>query len=94
MPPSLFIYYTLMKHTYNILYMQFVECRYYFLHSFRSVEGLPWDAEPRFELGPALQQADAQLSEPRSTLKVRSGFPLISRFFSSEKLIAGFRNIL
>jgi hypothetical protein len=32
------------------------------------VEGLLWGAEPRFELGPAVQQADALLSEPRGTL--------------------------
>ncbi len=31
---------------------------------FRSVEGLLWGAGPRFEIGPALQQADALLSEP------------------------------
>ncbi len=32
------------------------------------MEGLLWGAEPRFELGPAGQQADALLSEPRRTL--------------------------
>jgi hypothetical protein len=37
-------------------------------HGFRSVEGLLWGAELRLELGPALQQADALLSEPRRTL--------------------------
>ncbi len=30
--------------------------------------GPPWDAEPEFELGPAVQQADALLSERRRTL--------------------------
>jgi hypothetical protein len=35
-------------------------------------------AEPTFELGPALQQADALLSEPRRTL-LQWGLPL---FFS------------
>ncbi len=35
---------------------------------FCSVEGHLWGAEPRFELGPAVQQADALLSEPRRTL--------------------------
>ncbi len=35
-------------------------------HCFSSVEG--WCAEPRFELGPAVQQAGALLSEPRRTL--------------------------
>ncbi len=38
------------------------------LITFRSVEGLLWGTEPRFELGPAVQQADALLSEPRRTL--------------------------
>ncbi len=38
-----------------------------FPHSFRSVEGLLSGVKPRFELGPALQQADALLSEPRSS---------------------------
>jgi hypothetical protein len=37
-------------------------------HGFRSVGGLLWGTEPRFELGPALQQADVLLSEPRRTL--------------------------
>ncbi len=36
---------------------------------FRSVEGLLWGAEPRFELGPAVQQAGALLSEPHRTLE-------------------------
>jgi hypothetical protein len=40
-------------------------------HFFRSVEGLLWGAEPRFELGPALRQADALLCEPRRTLEPR-----------------------
>jgi hypothetical protein len=31
-------------------------------HGFRSVEGLLCDAEPKFELGPALQQSYALLS--------------------------------
>ncbi len=38
------------------------------LIAFRSVEGLLWGAEPRFELGPAVQQAGALLSEPHRTL--------------------------
>ncbi len=32
------------------------------------VEGLHWGAEPRFELGAALQQPEALLTEPRRTL--------------------------
>ncbi len=38
------------------------------LIAFRSVEGLLWGAEPRFEPGPAVQQAGALLSEPHRTL--------------------------
>jgi hypothetical protein len=34
------------------------------------VEGLLWGAEPRFELGPAVQQAGALLSEPHRTLNI------------------------
>ena len=37
-------------------------------HCIRSVEGLLWGAEPRFELGPAVQQANALQSEPHCTL--------------------------
>jgi hypothetical protein len=40
-------------------------------HCFRSVESLLWGAEPRFELGPALQQAYALLSELRCTHVVK-----------------------
>jgi hypothetical protein len=39
-----------------------------FIASARSVEGLLWGAEPRFELGPALQQANALLIAPRQIL--------------------------
>jgi hypothetical protein len=39
------------------------------LIAFRSVEGFLWGAEQRFELGPAVQQADALHSEPRHPLK-------------------------
>ena len=41
------------------------------LHRFRSAEGLLWGAEPRFELGPALQQADALQFAPRRTLNFK-----------------------
>jgi hypothetical protein len=47
---------TLTEHTYNILCIILAECRSWSL-IFRSVEGLLWSAEPRFEFGPALQQA-------------------------------------
>jgi hypothetical protein len=42
-------------------------------HGFRSAEGLLWGADQRFELGPALQQADALLYESRCTLRLISG---------------------
>ncbi len=49
-------------------------------HGFRSVKGLLWGAEPRFELGPALQQGDALLFEPRRTQKPRSTLDLHQHF--------------
>jgi hypothetical protein len=57
------------------------------LTAFRSVEGLLWGAEPRFELGPAVQQADELLSVPCCTLvqiqkrclECDYNFPAISR---------------
>ncbi len=63
-----FYYFTLIKHTYIILLILFVEYHSWSPHCFRSVEGLLWGAEQGFELGPAIQQADALLSEPRRTL--------------------------
>jgi hypothetical protein len=42
----------------------------YFPHGFRSVEGLLWGAEPRFELGPALQQGEALQFKPRRALSL------------------------
>ncbi len=50
----------------TVLLVEYHSC---FPHCFRSVDGLLWGAEPRFELGPSLQQADALLSEPRRTLR-------------------------
>ncbi len=52
---------------YNIYLLlgEYLSC---YLHCFRSVDGLLWGAEPRFELGPAVQQADALLPVPRRTL--------------------------
>ncbi len=38
------------------------------LIAFRSIEGLLWVAEPKFEPGPAVQQAGALLSKPHRTL--------------------------
>ncbi len=65
---SFFIYFTLSEHTYNIYICNSMRTASSFLHRFRSVEGLLWGAEPRFELGPALQQADALQFAPRRTL--------------------------
>ncbi len=39
-----------------------------FLHCSSLSRGPPWGAEPGFELWPAIQQADALLSELRRTL--------------------------
>ncbi len=53
-------------------------------HGFRSVEGLLWGSKPKFELGPAVQQADALLSEPPPHLScillsnIRANFVLVS----------------
>jgi hypothetical protein len=64
---------------YVIQYIILVERHSLYPHSFRSVEGLLWGAEPRFELGPAIEQADtphpslchaAPLAVPRRTLTV------------------------
>ncbi len=39
-----------------------------FPHFYPLSRGPPWDADPGFELGPAVQQTDALLSELRRTL--------------------------
>jgi hypothetical protein len=49
-------------HTYTTRRVPVPSC---YPHGFRSVAP---SSEPRFQLGPALQQADALLSEPRRTL--------------------------
>ncbi len=41
----------------------------FFIACFAQTEKPPWGAEPRFELGPAIQQASALSTEPRCTLK-------------------------
>jgi hypothetical protein len=66
---TLFIYFDIYRaYIQYFLYIILVECHSWSPHCFRSVEGLlVWGAEPRFELGPAIQQADALLSEPRRT---------------------------
>jgi hypothetical protein len=61
--------FTLIEQTYNIyMYILLVENRPCYPHCFRSEEGLLWGAEPRFEFGAAVHQADALLSyKPRRT---------------------------
>ncbi len=64
LPLFLFIF-TLFEQTYNgYIYGTTRRVPSCCPHGFRSVEGLLWGAEPKFELGPAVQQADALLSEP------------------------------
>jgi hypothetical protein len=58
LPVFLFINFTLIEHTVH-LYIVLVEYHSCCPHGFRSVESLLGGAEPRFELGPALQQAAA-----------------------------------
>ncbi len=65
---TLFIYFYINRADIQYFYILLGENHSCYLHCFRSVEGLLWGAEPRFELGPAVQQADALLSEPRRTL--------------------------
>jgi hypothetical protein len=52
------------------LYILIVQCHSCCPQGFRSVEGLLWGAEPRFELGPPIQHADALLSESSRTLEI------------------------
>ncbi len=54
--PLFLFTFTLIEQTYNIYLYH--SC---YPHCFRTVVGLLWRAEPRFDLGPALQQADALL---------------------------------
>ncbi len=64
------IYYYINRADIQYLYILLGEYHSCYLHCLRLVEGLLWGAEPRFELGPAVQQADAQLSKPRRTLRL------------------------
>ncbi len=64
----LFIYFYINRANIQYLYKLLIEYHSCYPHCFRSVKSLLWGAEPRFELGPALQQADALLSEPGRTL--------------------------
>ncbi len=86
--PFFFIYFYINRADIQYLYKLLVEYRYHSCsHCFRSVQGLVWGAEPRFEFGPALQQADALLSEPRRTLKPRND-SLCSWWWIVRRLLA------
>ncbi len=58
-----YIHFTLIEHT-NNNYIYTTRAALVFPHSFRLVAGLLWGAEPRFELGPALQQAALSHAAP------------------------------
>jgi hypothetical protein len=49
----------------------FADCPLLIPHCSWLSRGPPWGAEPGFELGPAVQQADALLSELRRTLDLQ-----------------------
>ncbi len=70
MLPLFFIYFYINRVDIQCLYTVYYSSSTLLLSSWLplGVEGLLWGAEPRFELGPALQQADALLYEPRRTL--------------------------
>jgi hypothetical protein len=63
----LFFFYTI--DTYIIYSKTFAKLRHISISSQLSAQRAepPWGAEPRFELGPALQQANALPTEPRCT---------------------------
>jgi hypothetical protein len=61
---TLFIYFYNNRSNIQYLYILLIEYYSCYPHCFRSVESLLWGAEPSFEPGPALQQADALLYEP------------------------------
>jgi hypothetical protein len=62
------------------LYILLIENPSWYPHCIRSVEGLLWGAEPRFKLGPAVQQANALQSQPHRTLsEPLCGTRLLSR---------------
>ncbi len=67
--PLFLIYFYINRAVIQYLYILLVGNHSCYPHCIRSVEGLLWGAEPRFELGPAVQQADALQSEPHRTLR-------------------------
>ncbi len=71
----LFLLIFILVHTFIVTFIQynhqssFAEAFLHFLLCFFSLRGKPpWGAKPRFELGPALQQATRHPIEPRCTL--------------------------
>jgi hypothetical protein len=63
----------------------------------------PWGAEPRFELGPALQQASALPTKPRCTLftdyfygftSPRPPFSFYPDFVSFSSNVSAFRHVI
>jgi hypothetical protein len=74
MPLFLFIFILYITFIHSITFMwyihpsSFAEVPLYLLIAGQQWEKPPRGAEPRIELGPTLQQADAQTTEPRRTL--------------------------
>jgi hypothetical protein len=67
--PLFFIYIIFNNHSHNTIIHSFILHLSPRPHRFFAQQGdPPWDAEPRIELGPALQQADALSTELRRTL--------------------------
>jgi hypothetical protein len=56
-------------------------------HAFRSVEGLLWGAEPRFELWPALLKADAPEDEFKQKHRGGYNFHLFSESTPKSALL-------
>ncbi len=67
----------LSRHTISYIYYS-LSTTLVLLIAIRSVESLLWGAEPRFEPGPAVQQAGALLSEPHRTLNLSHTAPYLS----------------
>jgi hypothetical protein len=64
---KLFIFLLQYIHSYNHSLITFAEAHFHIFTAAGSVGGTTWGAEPRFELGPALQQASVLPSELRCT---------------------------
>ncbi len=66
----LFLFISIFFRTIHSFIHPFAEGPLLFPHCSSLSRGPPWGAEPGFELGPAVQQADALLSELRRTLNI------------------------